>query len=319
MNPFEKGRPAAEGLVGVFVDQNSSSAVAVEVNCETDFVVRNEVFRNLVADLTKTVAAASFVNGSGNRIVSEDYNNRTTRHSLLQEQLAPFSESIVPAMTQLGENIVLKRALFMQSAPESGVRIAGYAHAVGGQPNSHNGIRMGKYGTILAYAEPAEEDHPRITLVEQHRQKERDRVREVIESQKQEKSDEEKQTDEQKVNEEEVSGEVIAEFEQDSFEQTRLSTESMSTDEVAQLLCQHIIGMRPNKIRESVQECEEREKLKQIRRESGHRDDDEDDTDALLDQRFLLDQQVTIRQILKQKNIRVVDFVRFECGIQDEQ
>lgn len=286
----------------------------MEVNCETDFVVRNELFRNLVSDLTKKVAAASFVNGSGNRIFSGT-DRQTTRYALVQDQMEPFRESIVPAITQLGENIVLKRALFMQSAPDSGVKITGYAHAVGGQANSHNSVRMGKYGTILAYAEPAEDDEiqSEITSIPETKSTHEvdHNVSEAVESQKQEKSD--------NVNEEEVSGEVIAEYEQDSFEQTRMSTESMSTEHVAQLICQHIIGMRPNKIRESIQDREEREKLRQIRKESGHRDDDEDESDALLDQKFLLDQQVTIRQLLREKNMRVVDFVRLECGVHDQQ
>ena len=282
-DPFDQSRPTAEGLIGVFVDQNSSSAVAVEVNCETDFVVRNEIFRNLVSDLTKTVASASIVNGSGNRIVGEN-DRLTTRYSLLQDQMEPFRESIVPAITQLGENIILKRALLMQSAPDSGVKITGYAHAVGGQVNEHNGIHVGKYGTLLAYAEPAEEDDPDYKFVPEVEQSERDAEAEQTEH----VAEHEKTEAAGNANEEEVSGEVISEFEQESFEQTRLSTESMSQEHLSKLLCQHVIGMRPNKIRESIQDREEREKLRKIRKESGNKDDDEDESDALLDQKFLL-------------------------------
>lgn len=309
-DPFDQSRPTAEGLIGVFVDQDSSSAVAVEVNCETDFVARNELFRNLVSDLTKTVASASIVNGSGNRIVSGS-DRLTTRYSLIQDQLQPFRESIIPAISQLGENILLKRALFMQSAPESGVKIAGYAHAVGGQANSHNGIHVGKYGTLLAYAQPAEEDDAPDLQVDASKGKETGRVVEEVRHESAGKD--------AHANEEEVSGEVVAEFEQDSFEQTRLSTDSMSQDHLAKLLCQHIIGMKPNKIRQSIQEREEKEKLRKIRKESGHKDLDEDESEALMDQKFLLDQQVTVRQLLKEKNMRVVDFVRFECGVDEEQ
>lgn len=316
-DPFDQSRHAAEGLIGVHVNGYSSSAVAVEVNCETDFVVRNEIFRNLVSHLTKTVEHASIVNGSGNRIIGDG--SLTTRYFLVQDQMDSFKDQIIPALSQLGENIVLKRALIMKSAADSGVKITGYAHAVGGQSNSHNGIHMGKYGTLLAYAQPAEEDDPAFKATPDVDQNTEQSGGNETKSEATQNTAEQEQTDAGKGNEEEVSGEVIAEFEQDSFEQSRLNTESMSQDHVAKLICQHIIGMRPSKIRETIEEREEREKLRKIRKESGHKDDDEDESDALLDQKFLLDQQVTIRQLLKEKNMRVVDFVRFECGVEEEK
>ena len=49
---------AAEGLVGTYV-HGGKIGVLVEVNCETDFVARNEDFQALVKDLAMHVAAAS--------------------------------------------------------------------------------------------------------------------------------------------------------------------------------------------------------------------------------------------------------------------
>lgn len=51
------GRVAAEGLVGTYV-HGGSLGVLVEVNCETDFVARNEDFQTLVKDLAMHIAAA---------------------------------------------------------------------------------------------------------------------------------------------------------------------------------------------------------------------------------------------------------------------
>jgi elongation factor Ts len=48
------GRVTAEGTVQAFVEGNVG--VLVEVNCETDFVGRNEVFRNFATDVAKVVA-----------------------------------------------------------------------------------------------------------------------------------------------------------------------------------------------------------------------------------------------------------------------
>ncbi|KAG8007878.1 Elongation factor Ts, partial [Nibea albiflora] len=44
-----EGRKAKEGLIGLFI--RDKAAVMVEVNCETDFVARNEKFQQLVKDV----------------------------------------------------------------------------------------------------------------------------------------------------------------------------------------------------------------------------------------------------------------------------
>ncbi|HVE87279.1 MAG TPA: translation elongation factor Ts [Myxococcales bacterium] len=54
----KSGRVAAEGLVGTYV-HGGKIGVVVEVNCETDFVARNEDFQALVKDLAMHIAAAN--------------------------------------------------------------------------------------------------------------------------------------------------------------------------------------------------------------------------------------------------------------------
>ena len=48
-------RVTAEGLVGLNVSDDAKLGALVEVNCETDFVAKNEDFINFVNDLTKLV------------------------------------------------------------------------------------------------------------------------------------------------------------------------------------------------------------------------------------------------------------------------
>jgi len=52
-------RTAAEGLVGHYVHMNGKIGVLVELNCETDFVARNEAFAQLLKDLCMQVAATN--------------------------------------------------------------------------------------------------------------------------------------------------------------------------------------------------------------------------------------------------------------------
>jgi elongation factor Ts len=51
------GRTVREGLVGSYIHHNGKVGVLVEVNCETDFVARNEEFRGLVRTIAEHIAA----------------------------------------------------------------------------------------------------------------------------------------------------------------------------------------------------------------------------------------------------------------------
>lgn len=53
------GRVATEGLVGSYIHAGGKIGVLVEVNCETDFVAKNENFQAFVKDIAMHVAAAA--------------------------------------------------------------------------------------------------------------------------------------------------------------------------------------------------------------------------------------------------------------------
>jgi elongation factor Ts len=50
-------REVPEGTVASYIHLGGKIGVLVEVNCETDFVARNEVFRDFVKDITMQIAA----------------------------------------------------------------------------------------------------------------------------------------------------------------------------------------------------------------------------------------------------------------------
>lgn len=52
-------RGTPEGRVGSYIHTNGKIGVLIEVNCETDFVAKNEVFADLVRDLCLQVAATN--------------------------------------------------------------------------------------------------------------------------------------------------------------------------------------------------------------------------------------------------------------------
>ena len=53
------GRIASEGVVESYIHGNGRIGVLVEINCETDFVARNEVFKSFVRDIAMHIAASN--------------------------------------------------------------------------------------------------------------------------------------------------------------------------------------------------------------------------------------------------------------------
>ena len=52
------GRTTGEGVIASYIHPGDKLGVLVEVNCETDFVARNDEFRTFVKDIAMHVAAA---------------------------------------------------------------------------------------------------------------------------------------------------------------------------------------------------------------------------------------------------------------------
>ena len=53
----KSGRIAAEGAVGSYIHTGSRVGVLIELNCETDFVARGDLFQGLLRDVAMQVAA----------------------------------------------------------------------------------------------------------------------------------------------------------------------------------------------------------------------------------------------------------------------
>lgn len=54
-----EGRIAQEGVIASYIHNNSKLGVLLELNCETDFVARNQDFQDLAKDLCMQVAASN--------------------------------------------------------------------------------------------------------------------------------------------------------------------------------------------------------------------------------------------------------------------
>jgi len=117
------GRVAAEGLIGVAV--TGTNGLLVEVNSETDFVARNDLFQGLV----KMIASAALTAGSDvNKILAARAGSVT------------IADAIAETIAKVGENMTLRRAAELSVG--KGV-VASYVH---------NSVAdgLGRIGVIVA-------------------------------------------------------------------------------------------------------------------------------------------------------------------------
>ncbi|MBS5842297.1 MAG: translation elongation factor Ts [Clostridiales bacterium] len=66
------GRIASEGIVEAYIHGGGRIGVLVEVNCETDFVARNDVFHSFVKDVAMHIAATNPLYVSKEDVPAED-------------------------------------------------------------------------------------------------------------------------------------------------------------------------------------------------------------------------------------------------------
>jgi elongation factor Ts len=106
------GRIAAEGVIGMYVSPDARLAAMVDVNCETDFVAKNEDFLRFANGLARLVADRNPADLAALGALELD-----------GEQVEAKRQALVQ---KIGENMTIRRFRRMQSD----ARIAHYLHGV---------------------------------------------------------------------------------------------------------------------------------------------------------------------------------------------
>lgn len=140
------GRSTRQGLIGIAVQPNNKVTTVVELNCETDFVSRNQVFKDLVIDLTGQFSATSADCVNFNIPGQQHINELKPSES----QLKGMENQIAPLITKLGENIKIARALHLRVANESSAKLFGQIHSQAARKttNQHD-IIAGRFAGIV--------------------------------------------------------------------------------------------------------------------------------------------------------------------------
>ncbi len=111
------GRIAAEGLVCTNVSADGKVASMVEVNSETDFVAKNDVFREFVEQVA--AQAADTDSADIDAFLAEDWK---------AEAGMTVNEKLAGMIAKIGENMNIRR--FVKLTAEDGI-IVSYIHAAG--------------------------------------------------------------------------------------------------------------------------------------------------------------------------------------------
>lgn len=94
------GRATSEGLVASRIDADAKTGVLVEVNCETDFVAKNENFQSFVDGLVDHVARTEAF-GTTDELLAQKY---------LGDDSLTVEELVKTKIGEMGENMSLARA-----------------------------------------------------------------------------------------------------------------------------------------------------------------------------------------------------------------
>ncbi len=140
------GRSAKEGVIGSYVHSNNKIGVLLEMNCETDFVARNEDFKKFVKDICMQIAASSpayvsreevpksiierekdifkdQVKGKPEKVVDKIVQGKLEKfyseiclldQAFIKDQDVTIKECLSTLIGKIGENIIIRRFVRFQ-------------------------------------------------------------------------------------------------------------------------------------------------------------------------------------------------------------
>jgi len=152
----KSSRATKEGVIASYIHLQGKVGVLVEVNCETDFVAKNEIFRELVKDITLHIAASNpscvsreqvpaaelekereiyrgQVKGKPENIIEKIVEGKVEKfystvclldQAFIKNPDQTVRDLVTAKISELGENIVVRRFTRYQVGEESGATAA---------------------------------------------------------------------------------------------------------------------------------------------------------------------------------------------------
>lgn len=302
-------RATPNGLVGLVTRQsgNGHTALALaELNCETDFVAKNESFVKAISEVTTSV----LLNGI-KRDVQPAASQPIGRLSFTPDEAKSLPAAtgtqdlntlIASVIQSVGERVVLRRALFLNVPPP--LRIQSFVHhELGAALSSGTDCQLGKYAVALVYEAGAQTEAEAAAQGKPHA------IYAKLRSSTQAAS--------RKKHAGEMSPEEAAGADEPSVQiDTR--------EALLHCLCQHVVGLRPARVGSpntdkpvAIRLREQKKKLKagQVVPPEERLAPDAPEP-LLIYQPLLHDERSFVGEFVDRFGLRLVEFIRFEAGEQ---
>lgn len=118
----------------------------VEVNCETDFVARNEKFQQLVTDVAFAAMAHHHSKNQGQTGYVKSMLSADHLSKLIVGEGASLADQLALAIGRLGENMSIRRAVAVGVPADW--HIGSYIHGGVASPAE---VAMGRYGALVVF------------------------------------------------------------------------------------------------------------------------------------------------------------------------
>ena len=123
-------RAVKEGRIEAYVHLHNKIGVLVEINCETDFVARNDEFKHLAKNVAMQIAALNpqYVNkedvpedivAENKKCIDDFYRAQCLMaQAFVKDQTKTVKDYLTETIAKIGENIVIRRFVRFQLGEE---------------------------------------------------------------------------------------------------------------------------------------------------------------------------------------------------------
>ncbi len=137
------GRTAAEGAIGSYIHTGARVGVLVEVNCETDFVARGDLFQELLRNVAMQIAACPNVEYVTTEEIPQQVVDRETSIEMGRDDLAGKPDAMKAKIVEgrIGKRLKELALVEQPFIRDSGVTVAEMVKQVAGKIGENIQVR----------------------------------------------------------------------------------------------------------------------------------------------------------------------------------
>ena len=139
----KSGRTAAEGAIGSYIHTGARVGVLVEVNCETDFVARGEIFQELIRNVAMQIAACPSVDYVKVDDIPAEVSEREKKIEMGRDDLAGKKEEMKEKIVagRIGKRLKEMALLDQAYIKDSGMTVEEMVKQVAGKVGENIHVR----------------------------------------------------------------------------------------------------------------------------------------------------------------------------------